>query len=143
MNDFIPVITIEDKYYKYRKLGIDDVTEILEVVSLMVTQGFERLQLRVKTLKDLASSGIHVNENGEPDPEQLRGYIAMLTLAFGIREVANAFKSFVSRSLRKTDEEGRLKGDFVSMEELSDPELFPAYSICHLLVPRRANRWRE
>lgn len=131
--DHIPVMEIEGNYYKYKRLGQKAIPELMQLAAMFLTDGFERLQIRVKFLKELAG-GFSLNEKGELDAQQLQQYMGLLTIAFGTGELLSRFHGFCSRNLRKTNADGTERGALVTIEELEDDELFPAYTLVQLVV---------
>lgn len=134
IHEHIPLIgPIEGNYYKFTRLGHQDVVTLLELAALLLTEGFERLQLRVSFVREL-SQGIALDENGELDPQKAKEYMGMLTMAFGIQDFYNKFVGFLSEITYKTDESGREKRAFVTVEEFKDRDLFPALTLPQLLL---------
>lgn len=133
MHDYLPTMPIEGNYYKFTRLGHEEVVELLEMAAILMTEGFERLQMRVSFVREI-SKGIALNEKGELDPEQAKSYMGMLTMAFGVRDFYNKFISMCSRILYKTDEEGKLRGDYVSLADFKDRDLFPAFTLPQLCL---------
>lgn len=133
--DQIPPIEIEGNFYKYRRLGILDIPRMLDIVTTLTTEGFEHLNIRLQFLREMSMLDQYRDpETGEFDPSKMKGIIGHLTMAFGIQEVAAKFYLFLSEILRHTDENGILKGENVTIQELSDADRFPAYSIVWLVI---------
>ena len=124
---------IEDNFYKFRRMGIDEVEAIIKLATKLTTEGFSHLQIRLQFLREIGSTAaLRDPETGEYNTPAVNNLLMLLTMAFGVQEIKEGFYAFVCSTLRKTDSEGKLKGDYVTVDELKDPDLFPAYSIAHL-----------
>lgn len=134
LTEKIPPILIEDNYYKFRRLGIDEVSDIIGIVCKLVTDGYDRLAMRATFIRELATSGMTVDEEGNFDPNQMQAYMGWLTMALGVEDIKDKFKEFIVKTLYKSDESGSLRGDNVTHAEISNPELFPAYSVAYLAL---------
>lgn len=135
INEFIPVMEVEGEFYKFRRLGIDDIAELLRIGTMLTTEGFQHLQIRLNFLREIGATDSFRNpETGEYDTAKVNNLLMMVTLAFGVQEVKESFYKFVCATLRKTDVEGKVRGEYIKMDELKDPEIFPAFSIAYLSI---------
>ena len=133
INEYIPVMEIEENFYKFRRMGIDEVEAVIKMATKLTTEGFSHLQIRLQFLREIgATEAFRDQETGEYDTAKVNNLLMMLTMAFGVQEIKNSFYELVAATLRKTEADGKLRGDYVTVAELRDPELFPAYSIAHL-----------
>lgn len=133
INEYIPVMEIEDNFYKFRRMGIDEVESVIKMATKLTTEGFSHLQIRLQFLREIgATDAFRDQETGEYDTAKVNNLLMMLTMAFGVQEIKNSFYELVAATLRKTDADGKHRGDYVTVAELRDPELFPAYSLAHL-----------
>jgi len=133
INEYIPVMEIEENFYKFRRMGIDEVEAVIKMATKLTTEGFSHLQIRLQFLREIgATEAFRDQETGEYDTAKVNNLLMMLTMAFGVQEIKNSFYELVAATLRKTDADGKLRGEYVTVAELRDPELFPAYSIAHL-----------
>lgn len=134
INEYIPVMEIEENFYKFRRMGIDEVEAVIKIATKLTTEGFSHLQIRLQFLREIgATNAFRDQETGEYDKASVNNLLMMLTMAFGIQEIKNSFYELVAATLRKTDKDGNGdKKNYVSIDELRDPDLFPAYSIAHL-----------
>ena len=124
---------IEDNFYKFRRMGIDEVEAIIKLATKLTTEGFSHLQIRLQFLREIGSTAaFRDQETGEFNTPAVNNLLMLLTMAFGVQEIKDGFYDFICSTLRKTDEKGKEKGDYVTLAELRDPELFPAYSLAHL-----------
>lgn len=133
INEYIPVMEIEENFYKFRRMGIDEVEAVIKMATKLTTEGFSHLQIRLQFLREIgATDAFRDQETGEYDNAKVNNLLMMLTMAFGVQEIKNSFYELVAATLRKTEADGKLRGEYVTVAELRDPELFPAYSIAHL-----------
>lgn len=133
INEYIPVMEVEENFYKFRRMGIDEVESIIKMATKLTTEGFSHLQIRLQFLREIgATDAFRDQETGEYDTAKVNNLLMMLTMAFGVQEIKNSFYELIAATLRKTDADGKRKGDYVTVAELRDPELFPAYSLAHL-----------
>ena len=133
INEYIPVMEIEENFYKFRRMGIDEVEAVIKMATKLTTEGFSHLQIRLQFLREIgATEAFRDQETGEYDTAKVNNLLMMLTMAFGVQEIKNSFYELVAATLRKTDADGKVRGEYVTVAELRDPELFPAYSIAHL-----------
>ena len=133
INEYIPVMEIEENFYKFRRMGIDEVEAVIKMATKLTTEGFSHLQIRLQFLREIgATEAFRNQETGEYDTAKVNNLLMMLTMAFGVQEIKNSFYELVAATLRKTDADGKVRGEYVTVAELRDPELFPAYSIAHL-----------
>lgn len=131
--EHIPVMEIEGKFYKMRRLGHKSVPQLLQLGALFLTDGFERLKIRMKFLRQLGQ-GFTVNKQGELNAEEFQQYFGLLTIAFGAEELLTHYHGFLTKHLRHTDAEGKKRGPYVTLQELDDEELFPSYSLVQILI---------
>lgn len=133
INEYIPVMEIEENFYKFRRMGIEEVEAVIKMATKLTTEGFSHLQIRLQFLREIgATDAFRDQETGEYDNAKVNNLLMMLTMAFGVQEIKNSFYELVAATLRKTDADGKRRGEYVTVAELKDPELFPAYSIAHL-----------
>jgi hypothetical protein len=126
---------IEESFYKFRRLGMDDIADLVMMASQITTEGFQHLQIRLKFLRELGGAeSFRDPVTGEYDTQKLNHLLMMLTLAFGVQSIKQGFYDLICNTLRHTDEKGKEKGEYVTLEEISDPEVFPAYSLAHLVL---------
>lgn len=133
INEYIPVMEIEENFYKFRRMGIEEVEAVIKMATKLTTEGFSHLQIRLQFLREIgATDAFRDQETGDYDNAKVNNLLMMLTMAFGVQEIKNSFYELVAATLRKTDADGKRRGEYVTVAELKDPELFPAYSIAHL-----------
>lgn len=135
IHDYIPVLPIEGNFYKFTRLGHQEVVDLLELAAILLTEGFERVQLRVNFVREI-SQGIALNEKGELDPQRAKEYLGMLTMAFGVRDFYNKFIQLLSNITYKCNEDGSYEGKkvYVTTDEFKDRDLFPGFTLPQLAL---------
>lgn len=118
INDFLPVFELEGATYRFRRLGVRDVSALMRIVSTLTTEGWQHLQIRLGFLRELSTL----------DQANTEALMGMMMIAFGVPEVEEELYKFMARILYKCDAEGNKTGD-VTVEDFTNPDIFPAFTV--------------
>lgn len=134
ISEYIPVIPVEDKSYKFRRFGLLDIERIIRMATKVTTEGYTSLEVRLGFLREIGLSNSFRNEDGTINSNAVNAIMMNLSMALGVVEIREDFVEFMTKALYKTDPEGQEKQGYVTAEELLDPDVFPAYSWALLVL---------